>query len=115
MFCAGTVDTVLPGRAASTDNEFSLFVSFADTSCSMISSRNASCELDIFKSLSWLATSKLREVSFSGASLTADAKTSVIEMFESVARGKASKGCNPIECEIASDNSCLRPSLALPI
>ena len=27
VFCAGTVDTVLPGRAASTDNEFSLFVS----------------------------------------------------------------------------------------
>ena len=113
MFCAGTVDTVLPGRAASTDNEFSLFVSFADTtSCSMISSRNASCELDISKSISWLATSKIREVSFSGALLTADAKTSVFEMFESVARGKASKGCNPIECEIASDNSCLRPSLA---
>ena len=81
----------------------------------MISSRNASCELDISKSISWLATSKLREVSFSGALLTADVKTSVFEMFESVARGKASKGCNPIECEIASYNSCLRPSLALPI
>ena len=81
----------------------------------MIFSRNASCELDISKSISWLATSKSREVSFSGALPTAGAETLVLEMFESVARAKASKGCNPIECEIASDNSCFRQSLALPI